>query len=142
MANFLQTKSEDLGKLLIRIAVGGIMIFHGVFKLTHGVDWIKQMLGGLGLPCDNKSSPSKKWEADGRLKWKLSFFLPRWPSSLPVPANTASPKHKTYGTEKYRFCFASGKGEQNANVIRRYVARMSAGDHCQVAANWTGRHWL
>ena len=41
---------EDLGKLLLRVALGGIVLFHGVFKLTHGVEWIRQPLAGLGLP--------------------------------------------------------------------------------------------
>jgi putative oxidoreductase len=52
MAGFLQTVSEDLGKLILRIAVGGLMLFHGVFKLTHPetLDFVKQMLADSGLP--------------------------------------------------------------------------------------------
>ena len=41
---------EDLGKLLLRIALGSILLFHGVFKLRHGVAWIEQPLGAVGLP--------------------------------------------------------------------------------------------
>ena len=41
---------EDIGKLVLRLALGGIVLFHGIFKLTHGVEWIKQPLGALGLP--------------------------------------------------------------------------------------------
>ena len=41
---------EDVGLLLLRLALGGILLFHGIFKLTHGVEWIKQPLGTLGLP--------------------------------------------------------------------------------------------
>ncbi|HEV8150634.1 MAG TPA: DoxX family protein, partial [Gemmatimonadales bacterium] len=41
---------EDLGKLILRLALGGVVLFHGVFKLTHGVDWIKQPLAAHGLP--------------------------------------------------------------------------------------------
>jgi putative oxidoreductase len=41
---------EDLGKLLLRIALGSILLFHGVFKLRHGVAWIAQPLGAVGLP--------------------------------------------------------------------------------------------
>ena len=43
-------KRQDLGLLLLRIALGGIILFHGVFKLRHGVAWIQQPLGALGLP--------------------------------------------------------------------------------------------
>ena len=41
---------EDLGKLLLRLALGAILLFHGIFKLTHGVDWIAGPLGAVGLP--------------------------------------------------------------------------------------------
>jgi len=41
---------EDLGKLVLRAALGSILLFHGVFKLRHGVAWIEQPLGALGLP--------------------------------------------------------------------------------------------
>jgi putative oxidoreductase len=51
MAGFLETMSEDLGKLILRVAVGGVIIFHGIFKLTHGVDFIQQMLAQSGLPA-------------------------------------------------------------------------------------------
>ena len=41
---------EDAGKLLLRLGLGGILLFHGIFKLSHGVEWIKQPLAALGLP--------------------------------------------------------------------------------------------
>lgn len=41
---------DDAGKLLLRLTLGGILLFHGIFKLTHGVDWIRGPLGELGLP--------------------------------------------------------------------------------------------
>ena len=41
---------EDAGKLLLRLSVAVIVLFHGVFKVTHGVEWIKQPLSDLGLP--------------------------------------------------------------------------------------------
>jgi len=41
---------EDVGLFLLRLALGGILLFHGIFKLTHGVEWIKEPLGALGLP--------------------------------------------------------------------------------------------
>ena len=42
---------EDLGKLVLRVALGVIVLFHGIFKLRHGVAWIAQPLAGLGLPA-------------------------------------------------------------------------------------------
>ena len=41
---------EDLGKFLLRLAVGGLMLFHGVHKLIDGVDGIAGMLTAQGLP--------------------------------------------------------------------------------------------
>ena len=43
-------KSTDLGLLVLRLALGVILLFHGVAKLLHGVAWIEQPLAGLGLP--------------------------------------------------------------------------------------------
>ena len=43
-------KSEDLGKLLLRISVGLVLLFHGIAKIQGGVEWIKGPLGQLGLP--------------------------------------------------------------------------------------------
>ncbi|HEX4501212.1 MAG TPA: DoxX family protein [Scandinavium sp.] len=41
---------DDLGRLLLRLAVGGLMLFHGLHKLFHGVDGISAMLVAKGLP--------------------------------------------------------------------------------------------
>ena len=48
MASML--KSDNIGKLLLRIAVGGLMLFHGIFKLTHGIGSIEAMVTGRGWP--------------------------------------------------------------------------------------------
>lgn len=42
--------NDDLGKLLLRLAVGALMLFHGLHKLFHGVDGISAMLVAKGLP--------------------------------------------------------------------------------------------
>ncbi|MCW1827400.1 DoxX family protein [Enterobacter asburiae] len=41
---------DDLGKLLLRLAVGGLMLFHGLHKLFDGVGFISGMLVEKGLP--------------------------------------------------------------------------------------------
>ena len=43
-------RDNDLGLLLLRLTVGGLMLFHGVHKLVYGVSAIEGMLAGLGLP--------------------------------------------------------------------------------------------
>ena len=41
---------EDLGKLLLRVTLGVIVFFHGIYKLRHGVAWIEQPLAAHHLP--------------------------------------------------------------------------------------------
>lgn len=41
---------EDFGRLLLRLAVGGLMFFHGFHKLMDGTDGIAAMLVAKGLP--------------------------------------------------------------------------------------------
>ncbi len=42
--------NDDLGKLLVRIPTGGLMLFHGIHKLIHGHGFIKSSLTEKGLP--------------------------------------------------------------------------------------------
>ncbi|TCV99276.1 DoxX family protein [Biostraticola tofi] len=44
------TDRPDFGKLILRLTFGLLMLFHGVFKLQHGVGWIADMLEQQGLP--------------------------------------------------------------------------------------------
>jgi putative oxidoreductase len=43
-------QSDNLAKLLLRLAVGGLMIFHGIAKLVHGIEWLGPVVTGNGLP--------------------------------------------------------------------------------------------
>jgi putative oxidoreductase len=40
----------DAGLLVLRFAVGGLLLLHGIYKITHGVGWIAGPLAGVGLP--------------------------------------------------------------------------------------------
>ncbi|MDD5358766.1 MAG: DoxX family protein [Sulfurovaceae bacterium] len=40
----------DIGKLLLRVMVGGLMLFHGVAKISHGIGFIEGTLIAKGLP--------------------------------------------------------------------------------------------
>jgi len=42
---------DDLGKLILRLALGVLLLLHGVGKLGRGVDWIAGMLVSHGLPA-------------------------------------------------------------------------------------------
>ncbi len=42
---------EDTGKLVLRLALGVLMLLHGISKVVNGVDGIVGMVTGLGLPA-------------------------------------------------------------------------------------------
>jgi len=42
--------AEHTGKLILRIMLGGMMLFHGIDKALHGISFIKGMLKVHGLP--------------------------------------------------------------------------------------------
>jgi putative oxidoreductase len=42
--------ADDLGKLVLRIALGWLILMHGIHKLIHGVAGIEGMLEAAGLP--------------------------------------------------------------------------------------------
>lgn len=44
--------NDDLGKLILRLMVGGLMIFHGIAKIMNGTGFIEKMLTGAGLPAE------------------------------------------------------------------------------------------
>jgi putative oxidoreductase len=41
---------ENTGKLIIRLMLGGLMLFHGIYKVFHGIDFIKGLVTAQGLP--------------------------------------------------------------------------------------------
>jgi putative oxidoreductase len=41
---------NDLGKLVLRLAAGGLMLFHGIHKVTGGIDGLVSMTESAGLP--------------------------------------------------------------------------------------------
>lgn len=49
MANFL--KSNDAGLLITRVAVGLLLLPHGLNKLVNGISWMGGMLNAVGLPA-------------------------------------------------------------------------------------------
>ncbi len=41
---------DDLGKLILRLSIGGLLLFHGVEKIMHGIDPIVAGVQGNGMP--------------------------------------------------------------------------------------------
>lgn len=42
---------DSLGKLVLRVTVGGLLLLHGVHKLLDGIEPIKHMVAAHGLPA-------------------------------------------------------------------------------------------
>ncbi len=42
--------SNDIAKLVLRLTVGGLMIFHGIAKVIHGIPWLGATVTAAGLP--------------------------------------------------------------------------------------------
>lgn len=43
--------STDTGKLVLRVVLGALILFHGVSKLIHGPVFVEQVLAQAGLPA-------------------------------------------------------------------------------------------
>ncbi|MCA1246164.1 DoxX family protein [Massilia sp. MS-15] len=42
---------DDEGKLVLRVALAALLLFHGISKLSGGIGFITGMLQGMGLPA-------------------------------------------------------------------------------------------
>jgi putative oxidoreductase len=42
--------NDDIAKLLLRITCGGVLLFHGVFKVFVDLEHVKNMVASAGLP--------------------------------------------------------------------------------------------
>ena len=42
--------SLSIGKLLLRVMVGGLLLFHGIDKLQHGIGFVEKLVAMQGLP--------------------------------------------------------------------------------------------
>jgi putative oxidoreductase len=46
-----RTMWDDVGKLIVRVAIGALLFLHGVAKLKSGIGWMAGPLSSLGLPA-------------------------------------------------------------------------------------------
>lgn len=47
----VDTSREDLGRLVLRLALAVMLLFHGVSKFVGGIGFIADMLANMGLPA-------------------------------------------------------------------------------------------
>lgn len=43
-------RNTDLGLLILRLSVGGLMLLHGIFKIFNGIGMIEEQVISSGLP--------------------------------------------------------------------------------------------
>lgn len=43
-------RNFDVGLIIIRVTVGGLLLLHGIDKVFNGIDFIVGLIEGLGLP--------------------------------------------------------------------------------------------
>ena len=41
---------QDIGKLILRVGLGILILFHGMGKIVHGIGPVQGMVAGMGLP--------------------------------------------------------------------------------------------
>ncbi len=46
----MQSTRDDLGKLILRLTLGILLLFHGVSKVINGIGFIEGMITSHGLP--------------------------------------------------------------------------------------------
>jgi putative oxidoreductase len=53
MANDIGVRSSlsDWGKLILRLSVAGLLLFHGIYKAQNGIAWMAGPLAAAGLPA-------------------------------------------------------------------------------------------
>jgi putative oxidoreductase len=42
--------ADDIGRLVLRLTVAGLILFHGIDKIIHGIGWMQGPLQALHLP--------------------------------------------------------------------------------------------
>lgn len=47
----IRFRRNDIGRLILRITIGGLMLFHGMDKLIYGNEQVNQIVTSVGLPA-------------------------------------------------------------------------------------------
>lgn len=50
VTDVIHFQKEDVGKFLIRLSIGGLMLFHGLNKIMYGNEEVNQILTNVGIP--------------------------------------------------------------------------------------------
>ena len=50
ITDVLRLQKEDVGIFLLRISIGGLMLFHGMHKILYGTEQVSEILSRVGIP--------------------------------------------------------------------------------------------
>lgn len=50
ITDVIRFQKEDVGKLLVRLSIGGLMLIHGLTKIIYGNEQVNQILTDVGIP--------------------------------------------------------------------------------------------
>lgn len=50
ITDVIRYQKEDVGRFVLRIMIGGLMLFHGVHKILYGTEMVTQTLQNAGIP--------------------------------------------------------------------------------------------
>ncbi|MFP5384428.1 MAG: DoxX family protein [Bacteriovoracia bacterium] len=50
ITDVIRFQKEDVGIFLLRIAIGGLMLFHGINKVIYGTEQVGEILTRVGIP--------------------------------------------------------------------------------------------
>lgn len=47
----IQFQKNDIGRLILRVTIGGLMLFHGMHKIFYGTEQVNRILTSVGIPA-------------------------------------------------------------------------------------------
>lgn len=51
ITDIIRYQKNDVGRLILRVAIGGLMLFHGMHKVLYGTEQIGEALSSVGMPA-------------------------------------------------------------------------------------------
>ncbi|WP_408096366.1 DoxX family protein [Peredibacter sp. HCB2-198] len=51
ITDVIRFQKDDVGRLVLRVAIGGLMLFHGLHKVFYGTEQIGEALSSVGMPA-------------------------------------------------------------------------------------------
>lgn len=51
LIDHLISDREDIGKLILRLTIGSLMLIHGIHKLVFGTEMVSKILADVGTSC-------------------------------------------------------------------------------------------